>query len=126
MSEDEKRVLIVEDELDLVETLRFRLEAMGLGVLVANDGKNGIEVAQRALPDIILLDVMLPEVNGFEVCRYLKFSRACAHIPIVIMSARSHESDMEMGMEAGADDYLVKPVPGETLQEIMKQYGLIQ
>ena len=126
MSERGKRILLVADEMDLVTVVRFWLEPLGVKILVAGDGKNGIEMAQREIPDLILLDLMLPGVNGLEVCRYLKFSNISSHIPIVVISVRSHENDRRMMMDAGADVYLVKPFPGEILQGLVKQYGLVQ
>ena len=102
-----KTVLIVEDEKAIVEILKFNLQREGYSVLEALDGEAGLELAQAEDPDLILLDVMLPRMNGFDVCRTLR-EGGCA-IPIIMLTAREEESDKVFGLEAGADDYITKP-----------------
>lgn len=102
-----KTVLIVEDERPIVEILKFNLKREGYEVLEALDGKTGLELGKTRDPDLILLDVMLPEMNGFEVCAALRdFGSA---VPIIMLTAREEESDKVFGLEAGADDYITKP-----------------
>ena len=102
-----KTVLIVEDERPIVEILKFNLKREGYDTLEALDGRTGLELAQTKDPDLILLDVMLPEMNGFDVCRPL---RDGGHsVPIIMLTAREEENDKVFGLEAGADDYITKP-----------------
>jgi len=102
-----KTVLIVEDERPIVEILKFNLKREGYEVLEALDGKTGLELGKTRDPDLILLDVMLPEMNGFDVCAALRdFGSA---VPIIMLTAREEESDKVFGLESGADDYMTKP-----------------
>lgn len=100
------RVLIVEDELSLRETLAYSLERDGYEVLTAADGLDALKVARSQRPDLILLDVMLPGMNGIEVCRTL---RREMNVPILMLTARAEEIDRVVGLEVGADDYVTKP-----------------
>lgn len=100
------RVLVVEDDRALVEALEYNLRRAGYEVLVAVDGVEGLEVARRERPDLIVLDVMLPKVDGFEVCRAL---RQESSVPILMLTARTDEVDRVVGLELGADDYVTKP-----------------
>jgi two-component system phosphate regulon response regulator PhoB len=102
-------VLVVEDEADVAELLSYNLRAAGYGALVASTGREAIELAEAKSPDIILLDLMLPDIPGMQVCRALKSKSATRDIPVVIVSARSDEIDRVVGFEVGADDYVVKP-----------------
>lgn len=102
-----KTVLIVEDERPIVEILKFNLKREGYEVLEALDGKTGLELGKTRDPDLILLDVMLPEMNGFEVCAALRDLGSA--VPIIMLTAREEESDKVFGLEAGADDYITKP-----------------
>ncbi|MDL2313737.1 response regulator [Desulfovibrio sp. OttesenSCG-928-C14] len=102
-------VLIVEDEEDLLELLTFNLEREGYSVLKAEDGLTALDVARERKPDLVLLDLMLPELDGFEVCKDLKRNELTSHIPIIMLTARGEEMDRVVGLELGADDYVVKP-----------------
>ena len=99
-------ILLVEDEENLVEALRFNLSREGYRVMVAHDGELGLRMAQESGPDLILLDVILPKMNGIEVCRQL---RRETQVPILMLTARGEEIDKVVGLEVGADDYLTKP-----------------
>ena len=99
-------ILIIEDEPALVDTLQYSLNRQGYQVLVATDGQLGIDIARQHKPDLIVLDVMLPKLDGFEVCRIL---RQEMNVPILMLTARSDEVDKIVGLEVGADDYLTKP-----------------
>jgi len=100
------RILLVDDEATLIATLRFNLEREGHEVIVATDGGVALELAERERPDLILLDLMLPGMHGFEICRVL---RKRTTVPIIILTARSDEVDRVVGLELGADDYITKP-----------------
>ena len=102
-------VLVVEDEPSQREVLSYNLKAEGYQVLIAEAGDEALTLAREAEPDLILLDWMLPEVSGIEVCRQLKAKPATARIPVIMLSARSEEVDRVRGLETGADDYIVKP-----------------
>lgn len=104
-----KKVLIVEDEKDLAELLAFNLEKEGYAATCVHDGKLGLEQAGLDLPDLILLDLMLPGMLGTEVCKALRKDQRTAHIPIIMITAKGDEIDRVVGFEVGADDYIVKP-----------------
>jgi DNA-binding response OmpR family regulator len=100
------RILVVEDEPTLRETLRYNFEREGFQVSTAGDGEQAIELHQREQPDAVVLDIMLPKLDGFEVCRAL---RRASSVPILMLTARDDEIDKVVGLELGADDYLTKP-----------------
>jgi two-component system phosphate regulon response regulator PhoB len=104
-----QRVLIVEDERDLATVLAYNLRADGLEVATAETGAAAYREVQAKVPDLIILDLMLPDVSGLDVCRTLKASPQTRDVPIIIASARSEEVDRIVGLELGADDYVVKP-----------------
>ena len=101
------KVLIVEDERAIVEILKFNLVREGYETLEALDGETGLELGRTADPDLILLDVMLPKLGGFEICRQLRDEGSA--VPIIMLTAREEENDKVFGLEAGADDYITKP-----------------
>lgn len=103
----DKTVLVVDDEPSIVDILAFNLEKEGYRVLTAYDGQTGLALAQNQHPDVILLDLMLPQLNGFEVCQALR--DAGDTVPILMLTAREEESDKVKGLELGADDYITKP-----------------
>ena len=103
------RVLVVDDEADLVRILQFGLEAIGYQVETASDGQEGLKKARELKPDIILLDLMLPKLDGYKVCRLLKFDERHKNIPIIILSARTQEGDQLLAMEMGANRFVTKP-----------------
>ena len=102
-----KTILIVEDEQNIVDILSFNLSREGYDTLEAYDGKTGLQLALEQNPDLILLDLMLPEMNGFDVCRKLR--EAGSSVPILMLTAREEETDKVLGLELGADDYMTKP-----------------
>ena len=104
-----KKVLIIEDEKDLAELLAFNLEKAGYAVTCVHDGKQGLERAAADLPDLILLDLMLPGLLGTEVCKALRKEARTARTPIIMITAKGDEIDRVVGFEVGADDYIVKP-----------------
>ena len=102
-----KTILIVEDEQNIVDILSFNLSREGYDTLEAYDGKTGLQLALEQNPDLILLDLMLPEMNGFDVCRRIR--EAGSAVPILMLTAREEEADKVLGLELGADDYITKP-----------------
>ena len=102
-------ILVVEDEGDIRELLRFNLEREGFSVLEADDGRKGLELARRHMPCLIILDVMLPGMDGFEICRQLGGQAETSGIPVPMLTARGEEMDRVVGLSLGADDYVVKP-----------------
>ena len=104
-----KKIFIADDESGFVATLKSRLEFEGFEITTAPDGKAALEQIPVEKPDLVLLDIMMPSVNGYQVCRELKENPDTASIPILMLTAKSQESDKFWGMEAGADDYMTKP-----------------
>lgn len=104
-----KRILVVDDEVDITKLLKYNLEKEGFQVLVAYDGKTALTRVQEN-PDLIVLDVMMPGMDGFEVLRELKSKEATASIPVLFLTAKGTELDEVLGLELGADDYIVKPI----------------
>ena len=102
-----KTVLIVEDERAIVEIVKFNLQREGYETMEALDGETGLELSKTGDPDLVLLDVMLPKMNGFEVCSAIRASGSA--VPVIMLTAREEESDKVFGLEAGADDYITKP-----------------
>ena len=105
--EEKKTVLIVEDEKSIADIVRFNLEKAGYAVKTAYDGEAGLKAALEGSPDLILLDVMLPKMIGFDVCRILR--EKGDNVPVIILTAREEEADKVLGLEIGADDYITKP-----------------
>ena len=103
----QKTILIVEDEKNIVDILRFNLQREGYRTVEAYDGADGLEKARKENPDLILLDVMLPKMIGFDVCRTLR--EEGNNVPVIILTAREEEEDKILGLEIGADDYITKP-----------------
>jgi len=102
-------ILVIDDEKDLVELVRYNLEKDGFQVRSALDGESGLATARRDRPDLIIVDIMLPGIDGLEACRQLRSDSRTATIPILMLTAKSAESDRIVGLELGADDYVVKP-----------------
>jgi two-component system alkaline phosphatase synthesis response regulator PhoP len=102
-----QKLLVVEDELSISTLLQFNLEQAGFQVVTAMDGKNGLEKAEKEIPDLIILDLMLPEMDGLEVCKELRLRKL--NIPILMLTAKDDEFDKVLGLELGADDYMTKP-----------------
>lgn len=103
------KVLVVDDEPDAVELVSFNLKAAGYEVVTADDGNEAVKRARQHVPDLVLLDVMLPEVDGLEVCKLLRRDPVTAGVPIIMLTAKAAEIDRVLGLELGADDYMTKP-----------------
>jgi two-component system alkaline phosphatase synthesis response regulator PhoP len=117
-----KKILVVDDEVDLVETVRFPLEMEGFDVLVSYNGEDALNQARKEKPDLIILDLMLPKLDGYKVCRLLKFDERYKHIPILMLTAKTQEKDKILGKETGADEYITKPFEMDYLMEKVKKY----
>jgi two-component system phosphate regulon response regulator PhoB len=102
-------ILVIDDEADLIELVRYNLEKEGFSVIGAGDGESGFSLAVKEKPDVIVVDLMLPSIDGLEVCRMLRAENATSRIPIIILTAKASEADRIVGLELGADDYLTKP-----------------
>jgi DNA-binding response OmpR family regulator len=113
MSDEKSTVLVVEDEPALIDTLEYSLRRQGYAVATASDGRAAIELARKEHPDLVILDIMLPGLDGFEVCRILRQETS---VPILMLTARTEEVDKVVGLEVGADDYLTKPF---SMRELM-------
>jgi DNA-binding response OmpR family regulator len=103
------RVLVAEDERDVAELIRYTLAREGFEVILATNGADALRLARESRPDLVLLDLMLPQVNGWELCRRLKQDPATRPVPVIMVTARTEEGDKVLGFELGADDYVTKP-----------------
>lgn len=115
-----EKILIIDDELNIVELLRYNLESVGYKVFYALTGKEGLNLSKQKKPDIILLDIMLPEMDGFDVCKEIKKNSDTENISIIMLTAKSEEFDKILGLEIGADDYITKPFSLRELQARIK------
>ena len=113
-----KKVLIVDDEQDIVESLEFVLAAAGFECHCAYNGEDGLNLAREILPDLIILDVMMPKINGYKISRLLKYDNKYKNIPILMVTARSQDEDKQIGEETGVDEYITKPFE---LDDIVKK-----
>src|SRR5690349_8893586 len=102
-------VLVIDDEKDLLELVRYNLEKEHLDVITATDGASGLEIGLRHKPDLVLLDLMMPGMNGMEVCKQLRSDARTSRVPIIMLTAKASETDKIVGLEMGADDYITKP-----------------
>jgi DNA-binding response OmpR family regulator len=102
-------VLVIDDEKDLLELVRYNLEKEHLDVITANDGQSGLEIGLKHKPDLVLLDLMMPGMNGLEVCKQLRADARTSRVPIIMLTAKAAETDKIVGLEMGADDYITKP-----------------
>jgi len=116
------KILIVEDDLPTVELLKFTLQSEGFDVVVVYDGISALRTVEKENPDLILLDVMIPGVDGFEVCQLIKHNIKLMHIPIIMVTAKVRKEDRQMGFERGADDYISKPFDPIELATRVKKF----
>ncbi len=117
-----KKILIVDDEQDIVESLKFVLEASDFTCYCAYNGEDGLRLAKEIMPDLIILDVMMPKINGYKISRLLKYDKKYKDIPILMITARSQEEDKLIGEETGADEYITKPFDLSEVVNIVKKY----
>ena len=119
---DNKRVLIVDDEPDIVESIRFNLELEDIECIEACDGEEALSKARTEALDLILLDVMLPKMSGYEIAKLLKSDESRKHVPIIMLTARSQQTDIKLGEQSGADEYVTKPFDMDALIALVKKY----
>ena len=113
------KILIAEDERDIRELVSFSLQFGGFTVVQATNGAEAVEQAQKELPDLILMDVRMPKMTGYEACRQMKTIEAIREIPVVFLSAKGQESEIQTGLEAGAEEYILKPfAPDELVKQV--------
>ena len=117
-----KKILVVDDEKDIVETLSFMMRARGYEVIEAYDGEEGLKLAKEQSPDLMILDVMMPKINGYKIARLLKYDSKYKHIPIIMVTARGQDSDKLIGEETGADEYITKPFEFEEALDCVNKY----
>jgi DNA-binding response OmpR family regulator len=119
-----KKVLVAEDEPDIRGLIAFSLEYAGYQVVQALNGKDAVEQAEKEQPDLILLDVRMPKMSGYDACKALKSQDSTAHIPVVFLSARGQESEIKYGIGLGAEEYIIKPfAPDELYQRVTAILG---
>jgi DNA-binding response OmpR family regulator len=112
----QKLVLVADDDQDILDLVTFRLEHSGYEVMVAHDGQEAIDQALARTPDLCVLDVMMPGVDGYEATRRLRAEESTRSVPIILLTARAQEADVERGFEAGANDYVTKPFSPQELR----------
>ena len=117
-----KKILIVDDEQDIVESLKFVLETADFTCYCAYNGEDGLRLAKELVPELIILDVMMPKINGFKISRLLKYDAKYKNIPILMVTARTQEEDKLIGEETGADEYITKPFELDEVVKKVEQY----
>jgi CheY-like chemotaxis protein len=127
---DKPKVLVAEDERDIRELIGFTLRYAGLDVTLTANGAEAVEQAPQVQPDLIVLDVRMPKMTGYEACRQLKQDPKTGHIPVVILSAKGQDGEIQAGKEAGADHYIVKPFAPDELsnrvKDILREAGALK
>jgi DNA-binding response OmpR family regulator len=122
------KILIAEDERDIRDLIEFTLKYAGHEVIKTSNGAEAVEKVPDVMPDLILMDVRMPRLTGYEACRQLKAMEKISDIPIVFLSAKGQQNEMDIGLEAGADDYILKPFAPDELTrriaEILKKFGI--
>jgi len=117
-----KKILIVEDEMNLAVLMGLRLDTLGYKVIGAANGAEAVKKAKRERPDLIILDLMIPVFDGYEVCRILKEDEATKRIPVVVVTAKTSIADMDEAFRCGVDDYITKPYEWQKLYDKIKKY----
>ena len=115
------RILVVDDEIYIVHILDFSLGMEGYEVITALDGEQALEKMRTEKPDLIVLDIMMPKLDGYEVCKTIKGNPETAHIPVILLSAKGRNVDQKLGFDVGADDYITKPFSPRKLVERINQ-----
>jgi DNA-binding response OmpR family regulator len=121
------KILIAEDEPDIRELVTFMLRFAGYEVLAASNGEDAVRTAAREIPDLVIMDVRMPRMTGYDACRVMKANPDLRHVPVVFLSAKGQESEIQSGLDAGAEEYLLKPFsPAELtnrVRGILSRYG---
>src|SRR5512140_2160736 len=118
---DRKRILVVDDEIYIVHILEFTLTMEGYEVLTAADGEEALRKMEQDRPDLVVLDIMMPKLDGYEVCRRIRQDEDFGQVPIILLSAKGRPIDRETGLDVGADDYIVKPFSPRRLLEKIRE-----
>ena len=119
-----KKILIAEDERDIRDLIAFTLRFAGYEVLTANNGEEAVQMTQTELPDMVLTDVRMPKMTGYEACRQIKSNPATQHIPVIFLSAKGQEAEVQSGLDAGGDEYLLKPfAPDQLTRKVAEILG---
>ena len=119
---DQKKILIVEDDPDIRKVLAMRLEINGYSVIEAEDGEQGLDKIKADKPDLVIMDLMMPKIDGFEACRMIRFDDKYKDIPIIVLSALNEQNEREKAIESGADAYFIKPFDLELLLSKIKSF----
>jgi CheY-like chemotaxis protein len=118
------KILIAEDERDIRDLIAFTLQFAGYTVITANNGEEAVELTQREIPDLVLTDVRMPKMTGYEACKLIKADPATRHIPVVFLSAKGQEAEVQTGLDAGGDEYLLKPfAPDQLTRKVAEILG---
>ena len=117
-----KKILIVDDEQDIVESLKFVLEASDYACYCAYNGEDGLKLAKELVPDLMILDVMMPKINGYKISRLLKYDNKYKDIPIIMVTARSQLEDKAIGEETGVNEYITKPFELDAIVKKVEEY----
>lgn len=115
-----EKILIAEDERDIRELITFTLQFAGYQVIPTSDGEEAFKIAKKEIPDLIMLDVRMPRMNGYESCIHLKAETTTKHIPVIFVSAKGQEGEVQTGMDMGASDYLIKPFSPAQLVDLVQ------
>lgn len=118
---ERKRILVVDDEIYIVHILEFSLTMEGYTVLTASDGEEALRVIEQERPDLVVLDIMMPKLDGYEVCKRLREDEQFRDLPVILLSAKGRPVDRDAGLEAGADDYITKPFSPRRLLEKIRE-----
>ena len=118
------KILIAEDERDIRDLIAFTLQFAGYTVITANNGEEAVELTQREIPDLVLTNVRMPKMTGYEACKLIKANPATRHIPVVFLSAKGQEAEVQTGLDAGGDEYLLKPfAPDQLTRKVAEILG---
>lgn len=119
---ENRQILLVEDDLYSAETLKFALEVKGHKVTLATNGKDALTMVNNEMPQLIILDIMMPKMDGYHFCRLLKFDARFKHIPVIIVSSKIQEADRKLGLACGGDEYITKPYDLNMLINTVEKY----
>ncbi|MGR3293279.1 MAG: response regulator transcription factor [Candidatus Scalindua sp.] len=119
---ENRQILLVEDDLYSAETLKFALEVKGHKVTLATNGKDALTMVNNEMPQLIILDIMMPKMDGYHFCRLLKFDARFKHIPVIIVSSKIQEADRKLGIACGGDEYITKPYDLDMLINTVEKY----
>jgi two-component system alkaline phosphatase synthesis response regulator PhoP len=118
------KILVAEDERDIRDLITFTLQFAGYQVITANNGEEAVQLTLKEIPDLVLTDVRMPKMTGYEACKLIKADPTTAHIPVVFLSAKGQEAEVQTGLDSGADEYLLKPfAPDQLTRKVAEILG---